>query len=191
MRKSLAQKPQKWKTLSSKIVYENPWIKVKEDKFVKPNGQKGTYSVVQTTGDVVHILPITEKNEIWLVWQYRYTNKKFSWEIPAGGSEGQNSLTAAKRELWEETGFKAKFWKHLPGFNCCTGVMEEKGHVFIAKQLTQTGQNKQLEDGILEMKKVPFRKVIKMIQSGEITDGQTVSAILQAGLYLKLLKPGI
>jgi 8-oxo-dGTP pyrophosphatase MutT (NUDIX family) len=175
-----------WKTLSSKVAYKNPYFSVSEHEVIRPGGEKGTYHVVRTN-PAVFIVALTPKREIFLIGLHRYTTNKFSWEIPGGGAGKQKPLLAAKRELKEETGLVAKTWKKLGTFQSFNGLADEISHTFLATNLTQTTEHAQEEEGISVGKKVPFKKALKMIRLGEITDGQSIASIMQAALYMKLL----
>ncbi len=92
-----------WRTLSSRIVYRNPWLTLREDTVIRPDGAEGIYSVVEMRPSC-GVVAINEDNQIALVGQWRYVHGKYSLEIPTGGSEeGEAPLDAAKRELLEET----------------------------------------------------------------------------------------
>src|SRR5258708_5043977 len=93
-----------WKRLSSVIVYKNPWWQVREDKIIRPGGEEGTYCVIETPQSA-EIVAVTEKQEVYLIGQYRYPIEKFSWTVPGGtvDNETEDFLEAAKRELREET----------------------------------------------------------------------------------------
>lgn len=174
-----------WKKLSSKIVHQNPWYQVREDKIVRPDGQHGSYFVIKTKGPSVFIVPLTSKNEVYLIKLYRYTSRQNSWEIPGGNSEGEEILTAAKRELMEETGLIAKTWKRIGTFQAMNGIVEEPGNVFIARDISMTGVNDKTGEGITDIKRVPFKKVLGMIAKSEITDAHSIVALTHAWLYLK------
>lgn len=167
----------KYRTLSKRIVYQNPWFKVREDAVVKTNGKKGKYNFIETY-DSVMVVAMTDKREIYLVRLYRYPHKQFSWELPAGGSDGQKPLVAAKRELWEETGLKAKEWKKLGQCHPWNGMASETMHIFLAQDLVQSKHGKMAEEGITQVKKFPIKKVFEMVKRGQITDGQSLSAIM-------------
>ncbi len=175
-----------WEKLSSRIVYKTPWIKVIEDKVIKPDGEKGIYSYLKTNGDSVFVVPLTDNNEVYLVKLFRYIIGKWSWEIPGGNSDGEDLLKAAKRELKEETGLVAKSWENVGNFQAMSGVVGEKGHVFIARGLKETKENKKLEENIVEIKKVSFRKALRMIHDNEITDGHSIITLSKAALFLKI-----
>src|SRR6266542_5506246 len=97
-----------WQTKSSKIVYENPWMRVFEDQVIMPNGSDGMYGYVESKSDSVYVVPIDDEGYTYIVEQQRYTTKQLSWECVAGRNEGDDPETAAKRELLEETGIRAK-----------------------------------------------------------------------------------
>lgn len=147
------------------------------DRVIKPGGKPGPYAVVETYGPGVMAVALTEKNELILVRQFRYPTQMSSWEFPGGGAQGENLLSAARRELWEETGYKARTWKKLGKIQSCNSLSRELMHIYLATGLTQTGTNKKHEDGILEVKKVPLKKVMKMVKLGQITETQTLSAL--------------
>ncbi len=175
------------KKLSSKEAYVSPYFKVYEDEIIRPTGKAGKYYWIKTY-PAVFIVPVTEKTEIYLVGQYRYPVQEYCLEVVAGGTEGEKPLAAAKRELWEETGLKADRWKLVGKFCPWTGIASEVDHVYIATGLTQTEENKQHEDGIDQVVKVPLRAALKMIERGQIKDGQSIAALTLAALNLKIIK---
>jgi 8-oxo-dGTP pyrophosphatase MutT (NUDIX family) len=139
-----------WKTLGSKSVYENPYFKVREDQVARPNGTRGKYFVIETKPSVFTVA-LTPENEVYLIGIHRYTTKQYSTEVPGGSTDGQKPLQAAKRELWEETGLKARQWKKIGEFQVWNGPAEEIACVFLATGLTETGCNKMLDEGIAEV----------------------------------------
>src|SRR5687767_14311914 len=89
-----------WKTLSSKPVYQNPWISLREDQVLNPKGGNGIYGVVSFKNKALGIIPLDDDNNTWLVGQYRYALNEYSWEIPMGGGPVETDyLESAKREL--------------------------------------------------------------------------------------------
>jgi 8-oxo-dGTP pyrophosphatase MutT (NUDIX family) len=175
-----------WKTLSTREVYHNPWIRVREDQVTRPDGKPGIYGVVETriaTG----VVPITADQHTYLVGQYRYPVNQYSWEIPEGGTEvGEDPLDAIKRELLEEAGLVAASWEplgeeiHLS--NCWSA---EKARMYVARDLTE-GKSAPEGTELLQVKKVPLKKAIAMVDSGEIKDTISIVALLRVARQLHL-----
>lgn len=180
-----------WKKLSSKIVYKNPWFKIIEDKVIKPDGKPGTYSYMKTNGPSVYIVALNENSQFLIVGQYRYTSGKYSWEFPAGNSDGEDLLAAAKREFLEETGHSAHSWEMVGTFWAMNGPVNENCAVFIARELKKIGDDKQsfsankmAEEGINKVRWVSFKELLHMINENRFTDGQSISALAKASLFL-------
>jgi 8-oxo-dGTP pyrophosphatase MutT (NUDIX family) len=173
-----------WKRLGSRLVYENPWIRVREDRVITPSGTEGIYGVVDAR-IAVGIVALTEDNLVYLVGQYRYPNDVYSWEIPEGGAEGDElPLQAAQRELREETGLKATSWEELGGeihlSNCFTS---ERAFIFVARGLTQ-GAAAPDETEKLAVKTVSVRDALAMADDGRLYDGLSIIAIHRIARFL-------
>ncbi len=173
-----------WKTLSSRIAYSNPWMSVREDEVIRPDGNPGIYGVIETriaTG----VVALTPDGEVYLIGQYRYTTDTYSWEVVEGGSdEGETAIDAAKRELQEEAGLVAERWTQLGGevhiSNC---ISSEVGFIFLAERLTEVPAS---PDGteLLEVRRMPLRDAIAMADSGEMTDALSIIALYRAERFL-------
>lgn len=167
-----------WKTLSTQEVYDNPWINVREDQVIQPDGRPGIYGVVHFKNKAIGIIPVDEDDRIILVGQYRYPLGAYSWEIPEGGCpEHEDSLTAAKRELLEETGLVAQQWSLLGTAHLSNSVSDEIAHYFVARNLTETEACPEPTE-VLVQKKVSFDEALAMVLAGEITDALSVMALL-------------
>lgn len=166
-----------WKTKNSRVVYDNAWIRVREDEVVRPDGKPGIYGVVHFKNTAIGVLAIDENDKIWLVGQYRYALDCYSWEIPEGGCrEPETHLDAAKRELMEETGLIASNWTRLGAAFLSNSVCDEQSVFYLATGLTQgTASPEGTEQ--LAYKHVPFDEALHMVMSGEITDALSVLAI--------------
>jgi len=92
-----------WKTNETRQIYENPWLRIREDAVIQPDGKPGIYGVVHFRNKAVGVLPIDDDGCTYLIGQYRYPLGIYSWEIPEGGCpEGEETLLAAQRELWKK-----------------------------------------------------------------------------------------
>lgn len=168
-----------WQKISSREVYDNPWINIRHEEVIKPNGEQGIYGVAHFKLMAAAIVPLDEDENIWLVGQYRYTLNNYSWEIPmGGGSLNGDSLSAAKRELKEETGILASKWTSLGTLHTSNSVTDEVGYMFLAEDLT-LGESEPDDTEILQVKKVSLVEAVRMVMESEITDSLSIAAILK------------
>lgn len=173
-----------WKTLSSEKIYENPWIRLTEHQVINPGGGKGIYGEIHFKNLAIGIIPLDEKNNTWLVGQYRFPLKQYSWEIPEGGGLlGSEPLISAQRELLEETGIKAEAWTEIQRIHLSNSVSDELAIIYLARQLS-FGESSPEESEKLIVRKLPFETAYQMVMSGEITDSLSVAAILKVKILL-------
>jgi 8-oxo-dGTP pyrophosphatase MutT (NUDIX family) len=168
-----------WITLSSQKIYENPWISLTEHKVINPGGGNGIYGEVHFKNLAIGIITLDKDNNTWLVGQYRYPLKQYSWEIPEGGGLlDDDPLLSAKRELLEETGIKADEWIEIQKIHLSNSVSDELGIIYLARQLS-FGESSPEECEDLIVRKLPFETAYQMVLNGEITDSLSVAAILK------------
>ncbi|MBT8120416.1 MAG: NUDIX hydrolase [Gammaproteobacteria bacterium] len=173
-----------WKPQSSRQIFENPWLTLHEDEVINPGGGISHYGKINFKNLAIGIIPLDENNNTWLVGQYRYVPDCYSWEIPMGGGPLDiDPLESAKRELKEETGLIADDWQELMRLHTSNSVTDERGLVYVARDLTQ-GETEFEEAEDLLIQKVPLVEAIERVASGEITDAISVAGILRLQLLI-------
>lgn len=175
-----------WITLSSREVYDNPWIRVVEDQVVNPAGGRGIYGKVLMKNKAIGVIPLDDELNTWLVGQYRYTLDEYCWEIPKGGGpEGEDHAETARRELKEETGLIAADLSRLMRFHTSDCITDEEGFIFVARNLIQ-GEAEAEPTEKLTVRKVPFREALAMAMDGRITDAMSLFGILRLARELQI-----
>lgn len=168
-----------WKRLSSRTVFENDWMEVREDHVINPGGGENQYGHVHFKNRAVAIIALDEQDNTWLVGQQRYTLNAWSWELPMGGAPlAEEPLDAAKRELREETGLEAADWQQLMCLHPSNSITDEVGLVYIATDLT-IGEPDFEETEDIEIRRLPLRDAVRMVIDGEITDAISAAALLR------------
>lgn len=175
-----------WETVSTRVVYDNPWIRVREDSVVRPDGRPGIYGVVHFKNVAVGVLAV-EDGEVYLVGQYRYTLERYSWEIVEGGCpEGEDTLDAARRELEEETGLRARDWVKMGEAHLSNSVSDELAVWYLATGLEQ-GEPRPDGTERLQVRRVRLEEALRMAFEGEITDVLSMLALTHLRLRRDLL----
>ncbi len=172
--------PKKVRVLSSRTVFRGPVFSVTLDEVIEPSGVRARRDTVRHQGSVV-VLVVDEGRKVprvLLLRQYRYPAEASLWELPAGRIDhGENALAAAKRELMEETGFRAKRWKHLFTYYSSPGFLDETMAIYQASALT-AGQAEPEDDEVIAKRFFPLPQAVRMIASGRIRDGKTIAGLL-------------
>ena len=168
-----------WKTTSSRPIYGNRWIKVREDIAELPSGQTTLYGVVECA-ECVGVLPFLDGDRVLLVGQYRYVARDFYWEIPTGGQHAGETLEeAARRELTEEAGVEAGRLVKLCDFHTSKSILREVAHLYIAEALRPASRPPDHTE-FIERRTFSFAEALAMVERGEIKDAMTIVAVLRA-----------
>lgn len=186
-KKKPASKPPKVKLLSSRIVYRGPVFSVATDYVQEPGGVRTRRDVIRHSGSVV-VLAVDDSVKpprVLLERQYRHAASDYLWELPAGRIDpGEEELTAAKRELLEETGYAATKWRRILKFYASPGFVAETMAVFLATGL-KAGIAQPEEDEIIYKRMVPLPQAVRMAVNGTIRDAKTISSVLWLDHHLR------
>jgi len=176
-RRALARAP--WRTVSTRQVYANPWIRVREDVAELPDGRTTLYGVVECR-PCIGVLPFLDADTVVLVGQYRYVTHAFAWEMPTGAMRpGETEEAAVQRELGEEAGYEAERLVKLCVIDTSKSVMEERANLYMAEGLSPVVREPDATE-FIEMRAFPFEEVLRMVETSEIVDAMTVVAVLHA-----------
>ena len=167
--------------ISSKLSYEGPLFRVYTDEILE-KGRRVMRDVVRHNGSVVVLAIDDSKSKrdplIVMEVQYRHAAKEYLLEVPAGKlEEGEDPLAGAKRELLEETGFRAARWRKMVRYFASPGFLGEWMQVFIAEGLTR-GEAQPEYDEQLEIETIPLSKLLSMIEEGKVHDGKTLISVM-------------
>jgi 8-oxo-dGTP pyrophosphatase MutT (NUDIX family) len=168
-----------WECLSSREVYRNPWLRLREDQVVRPDGQPGLYGVVELTA-AIGVVALTADERVTLVGQYRYPTERYSWEIVAGfAAPGEDPAAAAARELREETGLTATRWSSLGECQVSNSVTDQIGYLFLAEDL-RNGAPAPDPTEALAVEAVPLADAVVGIAGREISQALTLVGLYRA-----------
>jgi ADP-ribose pyrophosphatase len=173
-------KPERWKTLSSRQIYENAWMSLREDVAEMPDGRTTIYGVV-TFGDCVGVVPFVDDDHVLLVRQHRYVQgENHRWEIPTGGvHQGEAPEQAAQRELAEEAGYRAEHLVHVSSYYTSKCICDETAHIYVGVALIPDKAPPD-DTEFLERRIFPFDEALRMALEGEIMDSMSVVGLLLA-----------
>jgi 8-oxo-dGTP pyrophosphatase MutT (NUDIX family) len=183
------------------MVYENPWIRVREDQVLHPDGSPGIYGVVHFRNLAVGVVPLTADGRVVMVGQFRYSMNGYAWEIPEGGAPlndaqpgdakagGEDPAATAARELKEETGYTAGRMDYLGCLALSNSATDEVAHLFLARDLTP-GPTDPEPTEVLTVKTLDFEAACEMALTGELTESLTVAGLLRARHFLALERQG-
>lgn len=163
--------------ISSRQVYANNWMTVREDAIRRPDGSEGIYGVVDKP-DYALVLARHSDDRFVLVEQFRYPLGMRRWEFPQGavGLTAVHPDVLAARELREETGLRATTMTHLGLLDVAAGISSQRGHVFLATGLSEGAHEREHEEQDLQQGWFSRTQIEQMIRTGEITDAQSIAA---------------
>ena len=168
------------RVISRRLVYKGPVFWVTSERVVEPSGVRVLREVVRHTGSVVVLATLDDGKDpsVLLERQYRHAADSFLWELPAGRiDKGERALAAAKRELLEETGYRARIWKKILKFYASPGFVAEPMTIFWARRLTP-GLAQPEADEVIEQRLVPLSNAVQMVLHGTIRDAKTIAGVL-------------
>jgi len=181
----------KARVLSSREVYRGPAFWVTTEQVLEPSGVRVRRDIVRHSGSVV-ILAVGENGSeprILLERQYRHTAGQILWELPAGRiDDGENDITAAKRELLEETGYTAARWKCILRFYASPGFLAETMNLYLARGLRK-GKAQPEADEVIRIQMLPLSTAVRMAMNGAIQDAKTICGILWFSQSQRRSKP--
>ena len=179
-RKRKKETSTKARVLSSRVVYRGPAFTVTADQVLEPSGVRARRDIVHHSGSVV-ILAVDDdgsESRILLERQYRHAARQSLWELPAGRIDnGENGLTAARRELMEETGYTAIHWKCILRFYASPGFLAETMDVYLARGLRR-GKAQPEADEVIRIRRVLLSTAVGMVMKGAIRDAKTIASVL-------------
>lgn len=179
----MSKKKGPWTVETSKRVFKNPWIEVREDKVIRPDGRPGSFATVAMKPGV-SVLALDEEGSVYLTSEFRYAVERESVEVVSGAIEGDESPpAAAKRELREELGIEAAEWTDLGLVDPFTSVVLSPAHLFLARGLTFAETAPEGTE-IIRAHRVRLSEAVRMVMGGEITHGPSCVLILKAHVHL-------
>jgi ADP-ribose pyrophosphatase len=169
----------RWHRRSSRYLFESPWFRLRQDELTLPGGEEITYTSIEHDGYVV-VLPLLPDRRVVMERVYRHTFERSVLECPCGGRDGQSAADAARRELEEETGYRAGRVVSLGRFCNSTGISNEQFDILLATNLTADGTISRGPTEEIEVVLVPFAELVREAQAGRIEHAPTALAILLA-----------
>lgn len=175
-----SSKKPKLRVLKSRVAYRAPVFYVTSETVQEPSGVTARRDIIRHPGSVVVLGVDTSGAEprVLLEKQFRYAAEKVLWELPAGRiDEGESALAAGKRELIEETGYRAKKWSKALFFYVSPGFLNETMTIYLAEGLTE-GEATPEDDEVIETKLIPLTEAVEMVMRGTISDAKTIAGLL-------------
>ena len=171
----------RWRTLGQEYLYRNPWCAFRVDDVELPSGARIEYGILES-GGFAAVVPVTREGGVVLVRQWRQPLGAFTLELPSGGVDGgEEPERAARRELFEETGYRAEKLEHLRSVHTSTGRSTEVCHLFRCEAVRDERGPHPEPTEFIRVVGMPFGEALSMVSEGEISDAATVLGLLLAG----------
>ncbi len=164
-----------WRIIKREKIITDQFLDLYKYKTINPNGYRGYFWTAKRKSDFTVIIPRFESGKTLLVGQFRPAVERVVWEFPMGSVRGKSSLKMAKIELRQETGYTASKWLKLGQIYPASGLLDQKAHIFLARDLTFIGEDPEANE-FLGIKQITFAKLEEMINIGKITDGISIAA---------------
>ena len=173
-----------WRTIRAEERYDTPWISVSHHDVIDPSGAQGIYGVIHFKNIAVGIVPLDDELNTWIIGQYRYPIKAYSWEIPEGGGKRElPPLESAKRELREEAGITAGRWTEVLQMDLSNSASDEEAIIYVAQGLEHHEPMPDHNEELV-LRKLPFSELYGMVMRGEVRDSLTVAAVMKVKLMI-------
>jgi len=169
----------RWHRRSSRYLFESPWFRLRQDELTLPGGEEITYTSIEHGGYVV-VVPLLDDGRVVMERVYRHTLERSLLECPSGGRDGDAPADAARRELEEETGYRAGKLEPLGRFHGSTGISNEHFDVYLATELRDDGTISREATEEIELVLVPFAELLRDARAGRVEHAPTALAILLA-----------
>lgn len=172
-----------WRTLGAREVYRNPWMRVTEYAVRRPDGSDGIYGVVDP-GDNVTILALDRDQQLYLVGEFRYVVGRHQWKLPSGRvDEGEDDLSAARRELREEAGIEAETWTRLGRYYLSDGVLTQACLIYLATGIRHVPATPETTE-LFSIRAMRLSDAFSATLNGELDDAPTVMGIWRTWFHL-------
>ena len=172
-----------WKTLSSEVVYETKWFKIRRDEVLNQNSTPLTYSYLDIAHPTVMVIAINDNGKILMLQNYRYTVGKKLWEFPAGHRDGQSPIDAGKRELMEEAGLASDDWTDLGALYSAVGVTNIQRAICVARNVQPGTGERDPEEDVSNHTFFTIQEIEAMIRDGTLESSGPLAALYLAKLH--------
>jgi ADP-ribose pyrophosphatase len=173
-----------WRRRSTRYLYQSQWFNLRADDLTLPSGEEVTYTLVEHPGYAV-IVPLLDDGRVVMEQVYRHTLGRNLLECPSGGLDGEAPEVAARRELEEETGYRAKRWDSLGSYYGRSGISDERFHLFLARDLTEDGTIALEATEQIEIERIPLTDLVARALRGEVEDAPSALGVLLAERLLR------